>query len=100
MFIDNDFMLTNDAARELYHTAAEHQPIIDYHCHLDQNKMDNRKCLSEHPFGTMKRALGQYYFLLKGKLKVTAEMSLFCLSYNLRRAISLKGVPELVASLR
>ena len=35
MFIDKDFMLTNDAARELYHTAAEHQPIIDYHCHLD-----------------------------------------------------------------
>ena len=28
MFIDNDFMLTNDAARERYHTAAEHQPII------------------------------------------------------------------------
>ena len=74
--------------------------VVRYVLHLDQNKMDNRKCLSEHPFGTMKRALGQYYFLLKGKLKVTAEMSLFCLSYNLRRAISLKGVPELVASLR
>ena len=74
--------------------------VVRYVLHLDRNKMDNRKCLSEHPFGTMKRALGQYYFLLKGKLKVTAEMSLFCLSYNLRRAISLKGVPELVASLR
>lgn len=74
--------------------------VVRYVLHLDQNKMDNRKCLSEHPFGTMKRALGQYYFLLKGKLKVTAEMGLFCLSYNLRRAISLKGVPALVASLR
>ena len=73
--------------------------VVRYVLHLDQNKMDNRKCLSEHPFGTMKRALGQYYFLLKGKLKVTAEMSLFCLSYNLRRAITLKGVPALVASL-
>ena len=73
--------------------------VVRYALHLDQNKMDNRKCLSEHPFGTMKRALGQYYFLLKGKLKVTAEMGLFCLSYNLRRAISLKGVPALIASL-
>jgi len=27
-------MLTNDYARELYHTSAENQPIIDYHCHL------------------------------------------------------------------
>ncbi len=51
--------------------------VVRYVLHLDQNKMDNRKCLSEHPFGTMKRALGQYYFLLKGKLKVTAEMGLF-----------------------
>lgn len=73
--------------------------VVCYILHLDQNKMDNRKCLSEHPFGTMKRALGQYYFLLKGKLKVMAEMGLFCLSYNLRRAISLKGVPALIASL-
>ena len=33
-FINEDFMLTNDYARELYHMSAEHQPIIDYHCHL------------------------------------------------------------------
>lgn len=73
---------------------------VRYVLHLDRNKMENRKCLSEHPFGTIKRALGQYYFLLKGFAKVKAEMSLFCLSYNLRRAISLRGVPALVASLR
>lgn len=74
--------------------------VVQYVLHLDQNKMDNRKCLSEHPFGTIKRTLGQYYFLLKGFAKVGAEMGLFCLSYNLRRAISLKGVPALVAALR
>lgn len=39
--------------------------VVRYVLHLDQNKMNNRKCLSEHPFGTIKRALGQYYFLLK-----------------------------------
>ena len=33
-FINEDFMLTNDYARELYHSSAENQPIIDYHCHL------------------------------------------------------------------
>ena len=33
-FINEDFMLTNDYARELYHTSAENLPIIDYHCHL------------------------------------------------------------------
>lgn len=74
--------------------------IVRYVLHLDQKKMENRKCLSEHPFGTIKRTLGQYYFLLKGFAKVGVEMSLFCLSYNLRRAINLKGVPALIASLR
>jgi glucuronate isomerase len=33
-FIHDDFLLTNDYARELYHESAEHMPIIDYHCHL------------------------------------------------------------------
>lgn len=34
-FIHSDFMLTNEVARELYHTCAADLPIIDYHCHLD-----------------------------------------------------------------
>ena len=33
-FINDDFLLTTDAARELYHNYAEKMPIIDYHCHL------------------------------------------------------------------
>ena len=74
--------------------------VVKYVLHLDENKMKQRMCLSEHPFGTLKRSLGQYYFLLKGFAKVTAEMALFCLSYNMRRAINLKGVPALVAALR
>lgn len=33
-FLDEEFLLETDAARELYHGHAEHLPIIDYHCHL------------------------------------------------------------------
>ncbi len=33
-FIHDDFLLESRAAKELYHTYAEGQPIIDYHCHL------------------------------------------------------------------
>ncbi len=33
-FIHNDFLLTNAAAKRLYHTYAEAEPILDYHCHL------------------------------------------------------------------
>ena len=33
-FCDENFLLSNDVARELYHHTAANQPIIDYHCHL------------------------------------------------------------------
>lgn len=33
-FINENFMLSCDTARELYYGSAEGKPIIDYHCHL------------------------------------------------------------------
>ncbi len=33
-FIHEDFLLTNQTAKRLYHTFAENEPILDYHCHL------------------------------------------------------------------
>ena len=33
-FIHEEFLLSNKTARRLYHTFAEDQPILDYHCHL------------------------------------------------------------------
>lgn len=66
---------------------------------LDEKKMNERKCLSEHPFGTVKRAVGMSYLLLKGKTKVVGETALMLLSYNLRRAISIKGVENMVKAL-
>ncbi|MFA5848957.1 MAG: glucuronate isomerase [Bacteroidales bacterium] len=33
-FINEDFLLISDVAKELYHSSAEKMPIIDYHCHL------------------------------------------------------------------
>lgn len=73
--------------------------VVTYKLHLDMGKMEQRKCLSEHPFGTLKRTLGAYYFLLKSKVKVEAEMALICIAYNMRRAITMLGVPELVAKI-
>lgn len=68
---------------------------VKFKLKLDAKKMDQRKCLSEHPFGTIKRSLNSYYFLLRSKVKVEAEMALFCLSYNIRRAINLVGTSSL-----
>ncbi len=35
-----DFLLSTELARKLYHNVAAHQPIIDYHCHLDPAKIE------------------------------------------------------------
>ncbi len=43
-FITEDFLLTNPSARRLYHTFAEHEPILDYHCHLPPREIaENRR---------------------------------------------------------
>jgi glucuronate isomerase len=38
-FMDEDFLLRTDTARELYHGVAESLPIIDYHCHLNPKEI-------------------------------------------------------------
>ncbi len=38
-FINEDFLLSNETARQLYHGHAEHMPIIDYHCHLNPQQI-------------------------------------------------------------
>ena len=58
-----------------------------------------RKELCEHPFGTIKRAFNQGYFLLKGLRKVNGEMGFTMLAYNMRRAINILGVKALLAYL-
>jgi transposase len=59
-------------------------------------KVELRKCLAEHPFGTIKRAMNQGYFLMRGLTKVRAEMSLTILAYNLKRVINILGVRTMV----
>ena len=62
-------------------------------------KMKQRKALAEHPFGTLKRGMDAGYFLLRGLEKVRAEMSLTVLAYNLKRAIHLVGVAQLMTAV-
>ena len=59
-----------------------------------------RQALVEHPFGTIKRSWGYTYTLLKGIEKVTAEFAFVATTYNLRRAVSIIGVKELINKLK
>jgi glucuronate isomerase len=42
-FMDKDFLLTSDVARKLYHEVAADLPVIDYHSHLQQGEIAERK---------------------------------------------------------
>lgn len=43
-FMDDDFLLTNETGKELFHRYAEPMPIVDYHCHIDPEEIaENRK---------------------------------------------------------
>jgi transposase len=65
----------------------------------NQEKMKLRKQLAEHPFGTIKHHWGQGHFLTRELPNVRAEMALTVLSYNIKRAIKILGVPRLIEAL-
>ena len=65
---------------------------------LNPDVMDKRKTLVEHPFGTLKRALGGGYLLLRGLRKVVGEAGLLMLAYNIRRALNILGPATLSAA--
>jgi transposase len=59
-----------------------------------------RKEKAEHPFGHIKRNLSFSSFLLRGLDGVRAEASILATCFNLRRMITIFGVPKLVQILR
>ena len=38
-FMDEDFLLSNETAKTLYHNYAKQVPIIDYHCHINPQEI-------------------------------------------------------------
>ena len=73
---------------------------------IDEQTQENidtykqRKMIVEHPFGTIKRSYGAYYFLTKGKKSVTVEIGISFLVYNMKRAINILGNKEILKKLR
>lgn len=70
--------------------------VVRFFLKPDRSKTAERMCLSEHPFGTIKRTMGFGYFLLKGLRKVTGEFALMCLGYNIKRAKNLLGFDKMM----
>ena len=58
-----------------------------------------RKCVVEHPFGTIKRSLGYTYFLRKGLESVKVEATLISLAYDFKRLANIAKIPDILKKM-
>jgi transposase len=83
-------------ARSWYADAAEH---AHERAQRQPRLMRLRSATAEHPFGNLKAMMGGG-FSLRTLPKVKGEMALAILTYNLKRAMSILGIEELIDRLR
>lgn len=77
----------------------EHEEVLESVYLETMNNNDvykQRRCIVEHPFGTVKRTLGYNYFLRRQKENVDAEAASMFIAYNIKRLLSLFKTQELV----
>ena len=91
-------LLENIVSGKKYDKKAAYEKVklVRFTLKPERMKTAKRLCLSEHPFGTIKRAMGFDHFLLKGLEKVTGEFALMCLGYNIKVAKNLLGFEEMM----
>lgn len=76
----------------------EHEYVLE---EVQNNTLANneiyklRRCIVEHPFGTVKRTFGYSYFLRRELENVNAESASMFIAYNLKRLLSMYFVQEL-----
>lgn len=80
----------------------EHEDILDaMQTRLDKapDRMRIRRQTVEHPFGTLKAWMGSTHFLTKTLDRVSTEMSLHVLAYNMKRVMKLMGTTALMEAM-
>ncbi len=81
----------------------EHEAVVErvqIRLEQDPGKMKVRRQTVEHPFGTLKFWMGSTHFLTKTLPRVSTEMSLHVLAYNLKRMMSIFGIAGLLEAIR
>jgi transposase len=84
-------------------TRWENEDVLDaMQARLDQapESMRIRRQTVEDPFGTLKLWMGSAHFLTKTLKRVSTEMSLHVLAYNLKRVMKILGPTVLMAEMR
>jgi len=83
-------------------TRWEHEAVLEtVQARLDHHpeKMAVRRSTAEHPFGTIKCWMGATHFLTKRLPKVSTEMALNVLAYNMKRVMAIIGVAGLLEAM-
>ncbi|MBM3108120.1 transposase, partial [Pseudomonas sp. V1] len=81
----------------------EHEAVVDamqVQLEQDPGKMKVRRQTVEHPFGTLKYWMGATHFLTRTLPRVSTEMSLHVLAYNLKRMMSILGTKGLLEAIK
>ncbi len=81
----------------------EHEATLDaLETRLDHapDMMKVRRCTVEHPFGTIKSWMGATHFQMRTLKRVSAEMSLHVLAYNMKRVINIMGTKALITAMQ
>ncbi|SOE54066.1 Transposase [Burkholderia sp. OK233] len=84
-------------------TRWEHEAVLDeMQARLDHapEMMRIRRQTVEHPFGTIKAWMGATHFLTRTIERVSTEMSLHVLAYNIKRVIRLLGSEAVMKAMR
>jgi len=84
-------------------TRWEHEAVLEaMQDRLDRqpDAMKLRRQTVEHPFGTLKAWMGATHFLTKRLPRVSTEMSLHVLAYNLKRVMQIVGIVPLMQAMR
>ena len=80
----------------------EHEAVVEAveaRLEREPERMRTRRCTAEHPFGTLKGWMGYTHFLTKTIPKVSTEMSLHVLAYNMKRAMNILGPQKLMEAI-
>lgn len=84
-------------------TRWEHESVLD----AMQDRLDRmpeasrlRRQTVEHPYATLKAWMGATHFLTKTLPKVSTEMSLHVLAYNMKRVLRIFGTQPLIQAMR
>ena len=75
--------------------------LEDVERRLDEHpeRMRQRRETVEHPFGTIKYWMGYTHFKTKTLKRVSTEMALHVLAYNLKRVMKIIGIGPLIAAM-